>query len=92
MSVCDGFLTETFAQVKEPVESEYALIRPGQLLFTYFHFASSESLTKAMIKSGSICIAYETVEKADRSLPLLIPMSEVAGRMSIQEGRFKTIP
>jgi len=73
-------------KVKEPIESEYSLIRAGQLLFTYFHFASSEPLTKAMIRSGSICIAYETVEKADRSLPLLIPMSEVAGRMSIQEG------
>jgi len=61
------------------------LIRAGQLLFTYFHFASYEPLTHAMIKSGAICLAYETVE-VNRSLPLLIPMSEVAGRMSIQEG------
>ncbi|MFB0909121.1 MAG: alanine dehydrogenase, partial [Spirosomataceae bacterium] len=57
-----------------------------QLLFTYFHFASSEPLTMAMIKQRAVCLAYETVEKADRSLPLLIPMSEVAGRMAIQQG------
>jgi alanine dehydrogenase len=73
-------------KVKEPIESEYGLIRENQLLFTYFHFASSEPLTHAMISRKAVCLAYETVEKADRSLPLLIPMSEVAGRMSIQEG------
>jgi len=73
-------------KVKEPIEQEYALIRENQLLFTYFHFASYEPLTHAMIKSGAVCLAYETVEKSDRSLPLLVPMSEVAGRMSIQEG------
>lgn len=73
-------------KVKEPIAAEYPLIRKDQILFTYFHFASSEELTRAMIKSGAICIAYETVELADRSLPLLIPMSEVAGRMSVQEG------
>lgn len=73
-------------KVKEPIEQEYGLARPGQLIFTYFHFASSETLTKAMIKSGATCLAYETVEKPDRSLPLLIPMSEVAGRMAIQQG------
>jgi alanine dehydrogenase len=56
------------------------------LLFTYFHFASHQPLTNAMIESGAVCLAYETVEKADRSLPLLVPMSEVAGRMSVQEG------
>lgn len=77
---------EMIIKVKEPVESEYSLCRKGQLLFTYFHFASSVSLTKAMIESGAVCLAYETVEKADGTLPLLIPMSEVAGRMSIQEG------
>ncbi len=77
---------EMILKVKEPIEREYALVRPGQLLFTYFHFASSEPLTHAMIKSGATCIAYETVELPDRSLPLLVPMSEVAGRMSIQEG------
>jgi alanine dehydrogenase len=73
-------------KVKEPIEQEYGLIKKDQLLFTYFHFASHEPLTHAMIKSGAVCLAYETVEKADRSLPLLVPMSEVAGRMSVQEG------
>ncbi|MCB9309959.1 MAG: alanine dehydrogenase [Lewinellaceae bacterium] len=77
---------EMIIKVKEPIESEYKLIKPNQLLFTYFHFASYEPLTKAMISSDSICLAYETVESADRSLPLLIPMSEVAGRMAIQQG------
>jgi len=78
-------IAEMIAKVKEPIESEYLLIRENQLLFTYFHFASYEPLTHAMIKSGSVCLAYETVE-VNRTLPLLIPMSEVAGRMSIQEG------
>ena len=77
---------EMIVKVKEPIESEYGLIRQDQLVFTYFHFASYEPLTKAMMASKAVCLAYETVEKADRSLPLLIPMSEVAGRMSIQEG------
>lgn len=77
---------EMIMKVKEPVAAEYKRCRPGQLVFTYFHFASSEELTHAMIGSGSICLAYETVETADRQLPLLIPMSEVAGRMAIQEG------
>lgn len=77
---------EMIMKVKEPIESEYKLIKKGQLVFTYFHFASHEPLTKAMIESGATCLAYETVEKADRSLPLLIPMSEVAGRMATQQG------
>jgi alanine dehydrogenase len=77
---------EMIVKVKEPIKEEYGLIKPGQLLFTYFHFASYEPLTKAMIKSKAVCLAYETVEKKDRSLPLLVPMSEVAGRMSIQQG------
>lgn len=77
---------EMIVKVKEPIKEEYGLIKPGQLLFTYFHFASYEPLTKAMIKSKAVCLAYETVEKKDRSLPLLVPMSEVAGRMSVQEG------
>jgi len=72
--------------VKEPLASEYGLIREGQIIFTYLHLASSEELTRALIESGSINIAYETIQKDDRSLPLLTPMSEVAGRMSIQEG------
>ena len=79
---------EMIIKVKEPIAPEYGLVRPGQLLFTYFHFASSEALTQAMIASGAVCCAYETVERSDRSLPLLIPMSEVAGRMAAQEGRY----
>jgi alanine dehydrogenase len=79
-------IAEMIMKVKEPIESEYNLIKANQLLFTYFHFASYEPLTKAMVASKAICLAYETVEKADRSLPLLIPMSEVAGRMAIQKG------
>jgi alanine dehydrogenase len=79
-------LAEMIIKVKEPVEPEYGLIRKGQLVFTYFHFASYEPLARAMIKSGAICLAYETVEREDGSLPLLIPMSEVAGRMAVQEG------
>lgn len=77
---------EMIVKVKEPIEEEYGLVRKDQLVFTYFHFASSETLTRAMVKSGAVCLAYETVELPDRSLPLLIPMSEVAGRMAVQEG------
>lgn len=77
---------EMVVKVKEPIAPEYKLIRRGQVVFTYFHFAADRALTEAMIESGAICIAYETVELPDRSLPLLIPMSEVAGRMSVQEG------
>ena len=79
---------EMIVKVKEPIAPEYRLIRRGQLVFTYFHFASCEALTHAMIDSGAVCCAYETVERADRSLPLLIPMSEVAGRRATQEGRY----
>ncbi|MDQ1086112.1 MULTISPECIES: alanine dehydrogenase [unclassified Siphonobacter] len=79
-------IAEMIVKVKEPIAAEYPLIKANQLLFTYFHFASSEELTYAMLKSGAVCLAYETVEKNDRSLPLLVPMSEVAGRMAIQEG------
>ncbi|TDK41706.1 alanine dehydrogenase [Algoriphagus formosus] len=79
-------IAEMIIKVKEPIEPEYALIKEDQLLFTYFHFASHEPLTKAMVDSNAVCLAYETVEKSDRSLPLLIPMSEVAGRMSVQKG------
>lgn len=81
-------IAEMIVKVKEPIAPEYKLIRKGQIVFTYFHFASSEPLTMAMLESGAICCAYETVERKDRSLPLLIPMSEVAGRMSTQEGRY----
>ena len=78
--------SKMIVKVKEPLKAEYPLIQKNQTLFTYFHFAASEDLTKAMINSDAICIAYETVEKEDRSLPLLVPMSEIAGKMSIQQG------
>lgn len=77
---------EMIMKVKEPIKPEYSLMREGQILFTYLHFAASRELTEAVAESKCIAIAYETVEKADRSLPLLIPMSEVAGRMAAQEG------
>ncbi len=77
---------ELIVKVKEPQAAEYPLIRAGQLLFTYFHFAAYESLTDAMVQSGSTCLAYETLRDAHGRLPLLTPMSEVAGRMSIQQG------
>jgi alanine dehydrogenase len=79
-------IAEMIVKVKEPIKPEYPLIRKGQLLFTYFHFACDRELTDAMLNAGAVCIAYETVRLADGSLPLLIPMSEVAGRMSVQEG------
>ena len=79
-------IAELIVKVKEPIEIEYNLIKPNQIVFTYFHFASSKALTEAMIKSKSVCIAYETVEDEDGTLPLLTPMSEVAGRMAIQQG------
>ncbi|MBI3259653.1 MAG: alanine dehydrogenase, partial [Ignavibacteriae bacterium] len=77
---------EMIMKVKEPIAPEYGLIREGQVLFTYFHYAASRELTEAMLKAKPITIAYETVQKSDGSLPLLIPMSEVAGRMAPQEG------
>lgn len=79
-------IAEMIMKVKEPIKSEYNLIRKDQVVFTYFHFASSKDLTVAMMKNQCIAIAYETVQKEDGSLPLLIPMSEVAGRMAPQEG------
>ncbi|MGS2725443.1 alanine dehydrogenase [Psychroserpens sp. BH13MA-6] len=79
-------LSDMIVKVKEPIVEEYPLIKKNQIVFTYFHFASSEALTLAMMKSHAICIAYETVEDPDGSLPLLTPMSEVAGRMAIQQG------
>jgi alanine dehydrogenase len=78
-------IAEMIIKVKEPIPVEYQLIRPNQLLFTYFHLAADKELTDAMIKTDAVCLAYETVE-FNRTLPLLIPMSEVAGRMSIQQG------
>jgi alanine dehydrogenase len=76
---------EMVMHVKEPQPSEYPLIREGQIIFTYFHFAASEELTRAMIERKAICIAYETIVNPDGSLPLLTPMSEVAGRMAAQQ-------
>ena len=73
-------------KVKEPIKEEYALIKKDQIVFTYFHFASHEPLLDAMIKNNSVCIAYETVQDNKGNLPLLVPMSEVAGRMATQEG------
>src|SRR6476646_8266777 len=73
-------------KVKEPIAPEWPRMKKGQLIFTYFHFAADEALTRAHLKSGAICVAYETVELPTRELPLLTPMSEVAGRMAVQEG------
>ncbi len=78
--------SDLIVKVKEPQSEEYGLIRAGQMLFTYFHFAASRALTDAMVDSGATCFAYETLRDANGRLPLLTPMSEVAGRMSIQEG------
>jgi alanine dehydrogenase len=77
---------EMIMKVKEPLSVEYPLIRNGQILFTYFHFAASLELTKAVMDSGAVAVAYETVEQKNGSLPLLTPMSEVAGRLAVQEG------
>lgn len=79
-------IAEMIIKVKEPIECEYDLVRKGQLIFTYFHFACDKELTEAMMRSGAVCLAYETVTDKQGKLPLLIPMSEVAGRMSTQEG------
>ena len=78
--------SEMIIKVKEPLKQEYSLIKKDQIIYTFFHFASSKGLTEAMIKSGAICIAYETVQNDDYTLPLLTPMSEVAGRMATQQG------
>lgn len=81
-------IAEMIVKVKEPLAVEFPYIKAGQILFTYFHFAASKELTEAMMKSHAVCIAYETVELADASLPLLVPMSEVAGRMAINVGAY----
>ena len=78
--------SEMIMKVKEPIKVEWPRMRKGQLVFTYFHFAADEALTRAHLESGAICVAYETVELPTRELPLLTPMSEVAGRMAVQEG------
>ena len=79
---------DMIVKVKEPIEQEYGLVKKGQLLFTYFHFASERELTDAMLKSGAVCLAYETVQLSNGSLPLLQPMSEVAGRMATLNGAY----
>ena len=81
-------VADMIVKVKEPIEPEYPLIREGQVVFTYFHFASDRELTVAMMERKAICIAYETVQTADGRLPLLIPMSEVAGRMATINGAY----
>jgi len=78
--------SDMIVKVKEPLASEYPLLHSGQIVFTYFHFAASEELTRAMVQSATVCVAYETIQLPDGTLPLLTPMSEVAGRMAIQEG------
>src|ERR1700712_1914322 len=78
--------SDMIMKVKEPIEREWPHMKRGQLIFTYFHFAADEKLTRAHMASGATCVAYETVEMPNRDLPLLIPMSEVAGRMAVQEG------
>src|SRR4051812_10030513 len=78
--------TEMIMKVKEPIAVEWPRMKKGQLIFTYFHFAADEKLTRAHMASGATCVAYETVELPTRELPLLTPMSEVAGRMAVQEG------
>jgi alanine dehydrogenase len=79
-------ISEMIIKVKEPLKKEYNLIKKDQIIYTFFHFAASKELTEAMLKSHAICIAYETVQNIDGSLPLLTPMSEVAGRMATQQG------
>ena len=81
-------VAEMIIKVKEPIAPEYSLVRKGQLLFTYFHLACDKPLTDAMLKSGAVCLAYETVQTADHRLPLLVPMSEVAGRMAALNGAY----
>jgi alanine dehydrogenase len=77
---------DLIVKVKEPLESEYLLLRKGQALFTYLHFAANRKLTEALLERRVFALAYETVERPDRSLPILQPMSEVAGRLSVQIG------
>ena len=86
LDVANVYKSDLILKVKEPLESEYSRIKKGQIVFTYFHFSASEELTKAMIRSEAICIAYETIRDDSGSLPLLLPMSQVAGRLSVQEG------
>src|SRR5213078_3092679 len=79
---------ELLLKVKEPVESEYGRLREGLVLFTYLHIAADEALTRALVESGISAVAYETVETDQRALPLLAPMSEIAGRLAAQAGAY----
>lgn len=81
-------VAEMIIKVKEPIKPEYPLLKHGQLVFTYFHLACDLELTEAMVKSGAVCLAYETVQTSDKRLPLLVPMSEVAGRMASINGAY----
>ncbi|HAG33210.1 MAG TPA: alanine dehydrogenase [Prevotella sp.] len=81
-------VAEMIIKVKEPIKPEYPLLKHRQLVFTYFHLACDLELTEAMVKSGAVCLAYETVQTADKRLPLLVPMSEVAGRMASINGAY----
>lgn len=81
-------VAEMIIKVKEPIKPEYPLLKHGRLVFTYFHLACDLELTEAMVKSGAVCLAYETVQTADKRLPLLVPMSEVAGRMASINGAY----
>src|SRR6516165_10880296 len=87
-SAADAWDAEMVMKVKEPLPEEYPQLRPRQILFTYVHLAAALELTQTLLEAGTVTIAYETVQLPDGELPLLIPMSEVAGRMSIQEGAF----
>jgi alanine dehydrogenase len=84
----DAWAAELVLKVKEPLPSEYGLLHEGQVLFTYLHLAASAELTQALVDSGAACVAYETVETANGALPLLAPMSEIAGRLSAQAGAY----
>lgn len=84
---------DMIVKVKEPLTAEVPMMRKGQVIFTYFHFAASQELTESCMQQGSVCIAYETIRLKNNTLPLLTPMSEIAGRMSIQEGaKYLEIP
>jgi len=88
-SACDVWEdAELLLKVKEPLEPEYSLLREGQVLFTYLHLAANSDLTRALAESGAACVAYETVETDNRALPLLAPMSEIAGRLAAQAGAY----
>src|SRR6476661_5686789 len=87
-STGDAWRAELVLKVKEPLPAEYGFLREGQVLFTYLHLAASAELTRALVESGAACVAYETVETPNGSLPLLAPMSEIAGRLSAQAGAY----